>query len=59
MRCLVDGAQMYEGRSLTARTPGGRMVHLNGTEDLIGTFQRVRITDSSTWALFGELETTN
>ena len=59
LRCLVDGAQDYEGRNLTARTPGGRLVHLSGPEALIGTFQRVRITDSSTWALFGELEAAN
>ncbi len=52
-RCLVDG-QGEDGR-LTARTAGGRLVHLAAGAELIGTWQQVRITDSSTWALFGEL----
>ena len=52
-RCLVDG-QGENGR-LTARTAGGRLVHLAAGAELIGTWQQVRITDSSTWALFGEL----
>lgn len=52
-RCLVDG-QGGDGR-LTARTAGGRMVHLDADPACIGTWRQVRITDSSTWALFGEL----
>ena len=52
-RCLVDG-QGSDGR-LTARTAGGRLVHLDADPACIGTWQQVRITDSSTWALFGEL----
>ena len=52
-RCLVDG-QGSDGK-LTARTAGGRLVHLDADPACIGTWQQVRITDSSTWALFGEL----
>ena len=52
-RCLVDG-RGSDGR-LTARTAGGRMVHLDADPACIGTWRQVRITDSSTWALFGEL----
>ena len=55
LRCLIDGAEVYEGYTLTARTPGGRLVHLNGAEDLVGTFASITITASSTWALFGAL----
>ena len=51
MRCLVDGTG-EDGR-LTARTDGGRLIHLEGTPDLVGTWQQAEITGSSTWALFG------
>ena len=32
----------------------GRLVHFPGDASLIGTYVKVRITDSSTWALTGE-----
>ena len=51
--CLVDG-QGEDGR-LTARTAGGRLVHLAAEPAVIGTWQEVRVTGASTWALFGEL----
>jgi len=51
--CLVDG-QGKDGR-LTARTRGGRLIHLEGDPALIGSWQRAYIHDASTWALFGEL----
>ena len=53
-RVLVDDEGEGE-YNLKARTNGGRLVHLHGDESLLGTFTDVRITDSSTWALFGEL----
>ena len=53
LRCLVDG-QGEDGR-LTARTAGGRLVHLAAEPAVIGTWQEVRVTGASTWALFGEL----
>ena len=53
LRCLVDG-QGEDGR-LTARTAGGRLVHLAAEPGVIGTWQEVRVTGASTWALFGEL----
>ena len=53
LRCLVDG-QGEDGR-LTARTAGGRLVHLAAGPAVIGTWQEVRVTRASTWALFGEL----
>ena len=40
---------------LTARTAGGRLVHLVGDPAAVGTYRDVKITDSNTWALFGEL----
>ena len=54
-RCLVDGESEDPRNNLNARTPGGRLVHLNGDVGLIGQFVDVKITDCSTWALFGEL----
>ena len=55
-RCLVDGVSDDAAYVLTARTPGNRLVRLtNGDESLVGTFRDVRITDSNTWSLTGEL----
>ncbi len=51
--CLVDG-QGKDGR-LTARTRGGRLIHLQGDHALIGSWQRAYIHDASTWALFGTI----
>ena len=45
----------YTRNNLTARTPGGRLVHFTGDEKRIGTYQNLIITGCSTWALFGEL----
>ncbi len=52
---LVDGPVENSDYNLSSRTRGGRLVHLKGDESLIGQFAQVRITGSSTWALFGEL----
>ena len=52
--CLVDGED--ERGDLSARTAGGRLVHLSGGKELIGKRLPVRIHESSTWALFGTLE---
>ena len=54
-RCLIDGLAEDPRHSLTARTAGGRLVHLDGDGALIGQYADIRITDCSTWALFGEL----
>ena len=52
LRCLVDGT---DGGSLTARTEGGRLVRFPGCPELIGTYQNLTITGSTTWSLTGEL----
>ena len=51
-RCLVDGK---DGDCLTARTEGGRLVRFAGCDQLIGTFQHLTVTGSTTWSLTGEL----
>ena len=53
MRCLVDGV---DGDLLTARTEGGRLVRLPGDPSLVGTFQNITVTGSTTWSLTGELQ---
>ncbi len=56
VRVLVDGRNTQDkNHNLTSRTDGGRLVHINGDESLIGTWQQAKILRSSTWALFGEL----
>ena len=50
---LVDGVTEDPVRNLSARTRGGRLVHLTGDPGLVGQFTRAVIDDSSTWALFG------
>ena len=51
MRCLVDGTDKDD---LTARTEGGRLVRFVGDTALIGTYQYITITGSTTWSLTGE-----
>ena len=54
LRVLIDGETDGE-YNLTSRTDGGRLVHLKGDPALIGTYADTKITDSRTWALFGEI----
>ena len=53
-RVLVDGLTGREEFNLSARTNGGRLVHLKGDPSLIGRFITVEITDGNTWALYGK-----
>ena len=52
LRCLVDG---QDKEMLTARTEGGRLVRFAGCADLIGTYQNLTVTGSTTWSLTGRL----
>ena len=40
--------------NLNCRTDGWRLVHVAGDRNLVGQRKRVKITDCSTWSLFGE-----
>lgn len=51
---LVDGESKDSEFPLTSRTKEGRLVHVNGPKAWIGSFISVKITNSTTWALFGE-----
>ena len=55
VRVLVDGETGQTPYNLSSRTKGGRLVHLSGDPALVGQFMDVKITDSTTWALYGEL----
>ena len=54
-RVLIDGETKNGDYTLSSRTAGGRLVHLRGDASLVGTWAEARITDSNTYALFGEL----
>ncbi|MBE5040095.1 tRNA (N6-isopentenyl adenosine(37)-C2)-methylthiotransferase MiaB [Ructibacterium gallinarum] len=53
---LVEGASKNNSENLTGRTEGGKVVNFPGNASLVGKFVRVRITQSQTWSLFGEIE---
>ena len=55
LRVLVDGETGREEYNLSARTNGGRLVHLKGDPALIGQFVEAEITASNTWALYGKI----
>ena len=55
-RVLVDGESDDASFPLASRTEGNRLVRLKGGDkSLIGQFVNVKITDSNTWALYGEV----
>ena len=51
---LIDGVGREAGM-LSGRTKNGRLVHLPGGAELIGSFAEVEITGSNTWALTGRI----
>jgi len=55
IKVLVDDITEDKNYPLRARTNGGRLVHLKGKKETLGSFINVKITHSSTWALFGEI----
>jgi len=55
MTVLVDGISEDPNYDLTARTEGFKLVHICGSEDLIGQTVQVEIERSSTVALFGKV----
>ena len=56
VRVLIDGVNPQHADELSARTSGGRLVHLKAGKERIGQWANVRITGSNTWALYGEIE---
>jgi tRNA-2-methylthio-N6-dimethylallyladenosine synthase len=56
LRALVDGEGRQGDHNLSARTNGGRLIHLSGDKSLIGEFVPVHITQATTWSLVGEID---
>ena len=54
LRVLTDGVSEGKKTETTARTNGGRLVRIEGRLP-VGDYIQVKITDSTTWALFGEI----
>ncbi len=53
-RVLIEGVKPKTGE-LNARTSGNIIVELDGSPELTGTFQNVKITKARNWILKGEL----
>lgn len=53
-RVLIEGVKQKTGE-LNARTSGNIIVELDGSPELTGTFQNVKITKARNWILKGEL----
>ena len=54
-RVLIDGFEPKNDRPLTGRTPGGRLVRLEGGPEWVGRFVQAEITAHTTWNLFGKI----
>ena len=53
---LVEGTSKTNPNRLTGRTDNNRILVFSGPRDMIGSLVKVRITKSTTFTLFGELE---
>ena len=54
-KILVEGVSKTNANTLTGRTEGGKVVNFEGTSELVGQMVDVKITNSQTWSLFGEI----
>lgn len=54
---LVEGESKNNEAVLSGRTRGNKLVHFEGSKDLIGTFVQIQITDAKSWYIKGELVT--
>lgn len=52
---LVEGQSKNNANVLAGRTRSNKLVHFEGSADLIGTFVHVEITDSMTWYIKGHI----
>ena len=52
----LDGESRAAGYPFSARTSGGRLVHVRAPEDAAGKVVRVTIERASTYALFGSAD---
>ncbi|MGH7928024.1 MAG: TRAM domain-containing protein, partial [Candidatus Binatia bacterium] len=52
---LVEGKSRLKNGQLMGRTRGNRIVNAQGAKNLIGTFQKVRISGATANSLIGEI----
>lgn len=54
-KVLVEGISKTNEEALSGRTDGGKIVNFKGDEALVGKIVNVKITETKTWSLCGEL----
>ncbi|MEK3779700.1 tRNA (N6-isopentenyl adenosine(37)-C2)-methylthiotransferase MiaB [Paenibacillus sp. FSL R5-0810] len=52
---LVEGISKNNDSVLSGRTRSNKLVHFEGSPDLIGSFVQVKVTDTKTWYIKGDL----
>lgn len=52
---LVEGVSKNNDSMLSGRTRTNKLVHFEGSRDLVGTFVNVQITDTKTWYIKGDM----
>ena len=55
LEVFVEGTSDKDDNILTGYTEHNKLVNFEGSKDLIGTIQKVKITKAFTWHLRGEL----
>lgn len=55
MTVLTEGYSKTDPSVLSGRTEGGKVVNFKGSEECIGNFVNVKITEVRTWSLIGEI----
>ena len=53
---LVDGVSKNDEKMLSGYTETNKLVHFQGDLSLVGTIVKVKITESHTYSLIGEIE---
>ncbi|MNV98778.1 (Dimethylallyl)adenosine tRNA methylthiotransferase MiaB [compost metagenome] len=51
---LVEGESKNNAQVLSGRSSANKLVHFEGSKDLIGSLVQVRITDTKTWYIKGD-----
>jgi len=52
---LVDGVSKTDENMLSGYTDGNKLVHFSGDETIVGKIVKVRVTESHTYSLIGEI----
>lgn len=55
-KCFVYGKGKLDDNYLAARTDGNLIIEFEGDEGLIGTFQKIKVTEPLTYVMKGEIE---